>query len=105
MPEEFGTIRRVTQLELESFGKLVANAEEGEGEREALSSSEIREREMSARIALQGKLEAGELPFWADTYHRLIEAGWKWRVAAYVAWASTPKRGRWPQTQDQLAKE
>lgn len=104
MPEEFATVRRVTQLELENFGKLVEHAEEADGI-QPLTVVEIREREMASREALKDRILDGELPSWADMYHRLIQAGWKWRIAAYVAWASTPSIGRYPETLDKLAKE
>jgi hypothetical protein len=42
-------------------------------------------------------------PRWMDLYKRLIEGGWKWRVAVYIAWASQPKKYRWPATQEELA--
>ena len=42
-------------------------------------------------------------PRWMDLYKRLIEGGWKWRVAVYIAWASQPKKYRWPETQEELA--
>jgi hypothetical protein len=42
-------------------------------------------------------------PRWMDLYKRLIEGGWKWRVAVYLAWASQPKKYRWPATQEELA--
>jgi hypothetical protein len=42
-------------------------------------------------------------PRWMDLYKRLIEGGWKWRVAVYIAWASQPKKYRWPDTQEELA--
>jgi len=42
-------------------------------------------------------------PRWMDLYKRLIEGGWKWRVAVYIAWASQPKKYRYPDTQERLA--
>lgn len=40
---------------------------------------------------------------WTEEYLRLRENGWPWRVAAYIAWASSPKRGRWPESVEDLA--
>lgn len=37
----------------------------------------------------------GDLP-WADVYLALLEEGWAWRKAAYIAWASLPAEGRHP---------
>jgi len=103
MPDGFGTIRAVTQLELENFGSAFDSAEEAGGGDRIPTAAEIRESEMAARLALKEKLDGEELPSWADIYHRLLQAGWRWRIAAYAAWASTPKTGRWPKTQDELA--
>lgn len=38
-------------------------------------------------------------------YDALIDAGWPWRVAVYIAWASLPSMGRVPKTQGYLATE
>lgn len=40
---------------------------------------------------------------WADDYYRLQDYGWPWRIAAYIAWASSPKMRRFPRTQEDLA--
>ena len=40
---------------------------------------------------------------WVEDYLRLREQGWPWRVACYMAWASSPKVGRWPGTIQELA--
>src|SRR3972149_4190893 len=42
-------------------------------------------------------------PRWMELYKRLIEGGWKWRVAVYIAWAAQPKKDRWPLTQEELS--
>lgn len=107
MPDTvFGTIRHVTQLELENFGAAFTSAPEVDGGDHIPTAAEIQEREMTARLVLQSRLKDGEeLPSWADMYHRLLQAGWRWRVAAYAAWASTPKEGRWPRTQQELATQ
>lgn len=39
----------------------------------------------------------GDLP-WSDTYSALLEEGWEWRKAAYIAWASLPATTRQPKT-------
>lgn len=50
-------------------------------------------------------------PWWKD-YQQLrserAEDGkplWNWREAVYIAWASLPKRLRWPGSQEELAKQ
>ena len=105
MDSTFGTIRNVTQLELENFGSAFALADEAEGGDHIPTAVEIRESEMAARLALKDKMQTDDLPSWSDMYHRLLQAGWRWRVAAYAAWASTPKDGRWPRTQNELATQ
>lgn len=41
---------------------------------------------------------------WMAEYRQLREGGWPWRVAAYIAWAASPKSDRSPKTQDELAR-
>ena len=100
---EYRRFRQMSMAEIADFGAAFANAE-GSGGDKPLSYAEIRAREMAARKALEGS-EALLNSGWAETYHRLIQAGWRWRIAAYVAWASTPRKGRWPRTQQELATE
>lgn len=58
-------------------------------------------------LRINVKDEAGKdmqiAPRWMDLYKRLLEGGWKWRVAVYIAWASQPKKYRVPTTQEELA--
>ena len=42
---------------------------------------------------------------WIPDYLKLIEHGWPWRVAAYIAWAASPKRYRWPKTITELSTD
>ncbi len=120
-------LRHITQLELEQFGALIQDAEDLRGGK-ALSAQEVRERSLAARMALNERMAAPlsdppaakaasprteehgsggqeSAPTWAECYHRLINAGWPWRMAAFVAWASMPKAARWPETQEKLATE
>jgi hypothetical protein len=62
----------------------------------ALSALRIKTRDDSGK-------EIEVAPRWMDLYKRLIEGGWKWRVAVYIAWASQPKKYRQPETQEELA--
>jgi len=52
----------------------------------------------------QGAVGAYE-PEWYEMYQNLKGSGFKWRVAAYIAWAASPKIGRWPKTQEELATQ
>ena len=118
------TIRktRITQLELEGFAAQLTEAEDNGQGVKALSMQEIRERSLAAKQVLESKLvervmkdsslrsaqrEGLEVVFpdWSEPYHKLINAGWPWRIAAYVAWSTMPKSHRWPETQDALAME
>jgi len=104
MPEEFGTIKPVTQKQLELFASEVQHAE-GANEGEPLSHAEITKREMAARLALKDKLDADELPSWAETFVRLMQENIPWKIAVYVAWSSVPKEMRVPRTLNELATE
>lgn len=44
-------------------------------------------------------------PTWWTDYGELREGGFPWRVAAYIAWLSSPRVGRWPETQAKLAQD
>ena len=104
MDNGFGTIRPLKQLELENFGAAFSGADEAEGG-QALTPAVIREREMAARLALKDKMDGDDLPSWADVFHQLINAGWKWKLAAFAAWSSVPKEFRVPKTLDELATD
>lgn len=68
-------------------------------QRSALSPEEIKLRSETARSAFDGQ----SFP-WMEEYKKLREGGWDWRVAAYIAWASSPKGSRVPKSQDELAR-
>lgn len=42
---------------------------------------------------------------WFGQYLDFVKLGFPWRVAAYIAWASSPKVKRWPKSQDALARQ
>lgn len=77
------------------------------GSGSCLSEAERRERSFRARAMFEQVLdgEHAEECKWFDTYLQLSGLQWPWRVACYVAWASSPKINRWPKTQDELARE
>lgn len=75
-----------------------------------LSVDEVRIRAEAARIQLESgqnwkKSSSGnpEPPAWLQEYYRLLDGGWPWRVAVYIAWKATPKKYRWPASQEDLA--
>lgn len=65
---------------------------------------EARLRAEAARQALEGMYGKIGAPRWLDEYRELMKGGWPWRVAAYIAWASSPRVGREPKTQEDLAR-
>ena len=67
-----------------------------------LSTDEARLRSETARLTLD---QAGRNPERYRRYAELRAAGWSWRVACYIAWASCPLKGRNPATQDELARQ
>ena len=70
--------------------------------------SDARVKSEAARQALEqrGLLpDSGEIPEWMEEYRTLLQAGWPWRVAAYIAWAASPKSTRYPKTQAEMANK
>jgi len=101
------SVRKITQLELENFAQGIEQADDAD-ERGLLSVADVRAREMTFIKTLRdtGKIEASEeIPSWADVYQQLINANIRPRLAAYIAWATMPKKYRYPETQDKLATE
>lgn len=81
--------------------------EEDASQRE-ISNMEARQiceaaRQAFDKMRLEGREEVGK--GWFDDYLKLIEQGWPWRVACYIAWASSPKINRWPKSIKGLAEE
>lgn len=100
------TVRKVTQLELENFASGIQEVEDAGGE--LLSVADVRAKEMLHQKMLQqaGKIADGEnVPSWAETYQQLLNANIRPRIAAFIAWATMPKKYRFPETQEKLATE
>lgn len=85
-------LRLPLELEEDGFDAFPA------GTTQPPTPEEVRLRSETARQALDNQ----EFP-WMEEYKKLREGGWNWRVAAYIAWASSPKSTREPRTQDELA--
>lgn len=68
---------------------------------EGLTAEEARLREETARQALEGRVDLK----WLEEYNKLRNGGWSWKVAAYIAWASSPGSSRTPKTQEELARK
>jgi hypothetical protein len=69
-----------------------------------VSPEEARIRSEAAQKALELMFGKSGAPRWLEEYFELARGGWPWRVAAYIAWASSPRAGREPKTQDELAR-
>lgn len=69
-----------------------------------VSPEEARRRSQASKVALELSAQS-EAPEWFEQYAELLNAGWPWRVACYIAWAASPRAGRWPKTQESLARE
>lgn len=65
---------------------------------------DAQQRSDAAKRALEGLYGKAGAPRWLDDYVELCGGGWPWRVAAYIAWASTPKMAREPRSQEDLAR-
>lgn len=77
---------------------------------EAHMRSELaRKAEESRQKAKIDAAASGEKPGavsdWSEDYLRLRDNGWPWRVSAYISWAASPKRDRWPKSVEDLATE
>ena len=84
------------------------DVEEIEVDQSAPSYAEIKARSENARRLLEGGghwNKEDESPEWLKHYFRLREIGFSWRVATYIAWAASPKKERWPETQAELAEK
>jgi len=100
----------VYQLPMELVGieeAIPQNEEKLSSEAALAALSALRVKEQNFIHGEDGKkIAMGEreiIPRWMDLFKRLMEGGWKWRVAVYIAWASQPKKYRWPDTQEELA--
>jgi len=65
-----------------------------------VTPDEARLRSEAARSLFD---DAEAKPEWFARYAELRSAGWSWRVAAYIAWASCPRKNRFPKSQEELA--
>lgn len=87
------------QLLLELGG--LEDAEQPAGR--ALTPEEALQLSQSARHKFESTATAEAV--WLKDYFELVALGWKWRVAAYIAWAASPREARWPETQELLATQ
>lgn len=95
--------------DLQQLALGLEGVESVEDDERCLSPDELRQMSEAARITLEGNSQLvhpkkGEYS-WLQEYLRLKAHGFTWRIAAYIAWAATPKTKRWPQTQQELATQ
>lgn len=97
-------LQKPTSFKLsEEYTQLTLTLDLPEVELENIPPDEARlisEAGRSAFMALKGDPKQ---PTWFNRFEMLIDGGWAWRQACYIAWASTPLDGRLPKTQEELA--
>lgn len=90
-----------------SLGLDIDELEDGNAQ-VVFTTEEKARRSMGAKVALENMYSDDkaktEFPWW-DTYQQLLNSKWPWRIACFVAWASSPKINRWPKTQDEFAQK
>lgn len=84
--------------------QLSLNLDLADAEDPGISTEDARIKAEAAHRALESLFGKVGSPKWLEDYNELIRGGWPWRVAAYIAWAATPRLAREPRTQDELAK-
>lgn len=87
------------------YMQLALDLDLPEVEAEGLSAEAARLRSETALATLRAMHGTDKAPAWLDTFFELLDGGWPWRQATYIAWASTPTEGRLPKTQDELARD
>ena len=66
--------------------------------KEAVDHSHIEERRL-----FEAMLTGSQYP-WSGDYLALLDEGWYWRDAVYIAWKGTPRQYRTPGNQEELAE-
>lgn len=87
----------------DEYKQIALDLELPEVESEGVSVEEARLRLEAGRSALNLLKGTKEQPQWFGRFEMLIDIGWTWRQAVYIAWASMPQDGRIPKTQHELA--
>ena len=70
----------------------------------SISLEEARAHSEAAMRAFMRLKGTDVQPAWFEEFENLWSGGWPWRQAVYIAWAATPREGRRPDSQDDLAK-
>jgi hypothetical protein len=93
--------------------KMALNVPDADQAQDVLSLEEVRLRSEAARAGLENgtswpvdpETKLPKPPAMMQEYYRLCAGGWPWRVAMYIVWLATPKRLRWPASQEELATQ
>ena len=94
------SVNNLEQLALGLEVEETPEADEATGHIPTPDEARLRSETARAALEIAGTQSA---PAWLETYHRLLDTGWPWRVACYIAWAASPKIRRQPATQQELA--
>lgn len=89
----------------DEYVQIALGLELPEVESEGVSVEEARLRSETGRSALTILKGTSSQPTWFERFELLMDGNWPWRQAVYIAWASMPKNGRKPETQEQLATQ
>ena len=95
----------ILDLSNDQYKQMVLELDLPEVEIEGISPDEARTRSETGRSALLLLKGKAEQPVWLERFEQLMDGGWPWRQACYIAWASMPKDNRMPETQEELAKQ
>lgn len=89
----------------EEYIQLALGLDLPEVELEGVSVEEARRRSEAGHSAFMILKGTEKQPGWFKRFEFLSAKGLPWRQAVYVAWASMPKEGRKPETQEELATQ
>jgi len=89
----------------EEYAQLALGLDLPEVELEGISVDVARQISEAANSALRVLKGTTNQPAWFERFEMLTLGGWAWRQACYIAWASMPKDGRDPESQEVLAKK
>jgi hypothetical protein len=87
----------------EEYSQLALELDLPEVDLDGVSVEEARLISEAGRSALHTLKGQHDQPEWFERFEMLVNGGWPWRQACYIAWASLPKDGREPDTQEELA--
>lgn len=79
--------------------------DENETDESFIDPQKARQISEASKLAVDERVERGDkqIDEWMADYLKLINMGWPWRVAVYIAWAASPKLSRWPKTITELS--